>query len=106
MSINELHSLQHDFVLAAQRAKKAGFDGIELHGAHGYLLNQFASPITNHREDEYGGNMENRLRFVKEIIENIRYECYDFIIGYRMGMQRTKLKRWYCNCKALGKTWY
>lgn len=63
------------FVEAAVRAKKAGIDGIELHAAHGYLIQQFLSPNTNFRTDEYGGSFENRLRFLKEIIEGIRKEC-------------------------------
>lgn len=60
------------FAEGARRAKEAGFDVIELHGAHGYLINEFLSPLTNHREDEYGGSPENRLRFLKEIIQSVR----------------------------------
>ncbi|MFK2824288.1 NADPH dehydrogenase NamA [Bacillus sp. B190/17] len=60
------------FAQGARRAKEAGFDLIELHGAHGYLINEFLSPLTNHREDEYGGNKENRLRFLTEIIREIK----------------------------------
>jgi len=59
------------FQEAAIRAKKAGFDVIEIHGAHGYLINQFLSPLTNQRTDEYGGSMENRYRFLKEIVDGI-----------------------------------
>ncbi|WP_085523436.1 NADPH dehydrogenase NamA [Tuberibacillus sp. Marseille-P3662] len=55
----------------AYRAKQAGFDIIELHGAHGYLINQFLSPLTNHRNDEYGGSRENRFRFLAEVIEAV-----------------------------------
>ena len=57
---------------AAVRAKKAGFDIIEIHGAHGYLINQFLSPLSNKRTDEYGGSLENRARFLKEIIKAVR----------------------------------
>jgi len=60
------------FAKGAKRADKAGFDAIEIHGAHGYLINQFLSPLTNHREDQYGGSLENRSRFLKEIIQEIR----------------------------------
>ncbi|KAB7708841.1 NADPH dehydrogenase NamA [Bacillus aerolatus] len=60
------------FADGARRAKEAGFDLIELHGAHGYLINEFLSPLTNHREDEYGGSEENRLRFLTEVIEAVK----------------------------------
>ncbi|MDU4695524.1 MAG: NADPH dehydrogenase NamA [Paenibacillus sp.] len=55
----------------ARRAKEAGFDVIEIHGAHGYLLNEFLSPVTNHREDEYGGNADGRYRLMSEVIEAV-----------------------------------
>lgn len=64
------------FQQAAIRAKKAGFDMIEIHGAHGYLLNQFLSPLSNKRRDEYGGSLENRYRILKEVIVKIR-EVWD-----------------------------
>jgi len=63
---------QASFVAAAERAAFAGIDMIELHGAHGYLINQFLSPLTNERTDAYGGSLENRYLFAKEIIEQIR----------------------------------
>ena len=86
MTIEEIHELQQDFTEAAIRAEKAGFDGIELHGAHGYLLCQFASPIRNRRHDAYGGSLENRMRCAVEIIDKIRGKVSeDFIIAYRMG---------------------
>lgn len=86
LSVDEIFDLQKDFVNAAIRAKIAGADGIELHGAHGYLLNQFASPLINMREDKYGGSVANRTRFAGEIIEWVRRQLgNDFIIGYRMG---------------------
>ncbi|MFV0673268.1 NADH:flavin oxidoreductase/NADH oxidase [Variovorax sp. tm] len=62
------------FVAAARRAARLGIDGIELHAAHGYLLHQFLSPIANHREDEYGGSLENRLRFPLEVFDAVRKE--------------------------------
>lgn len=76
----ELAGIARDFVLAAARAKEAGFDGVELHCAHGFLLNKVMSPAFNHREDEYGGNVENRCRLTLEIIRGIRERCGDFPI--------------------------
>ncbi|MFD2615071.1 NADPH dehydrogenase NamA [Paenibacillus gansuensis] len=60
------------FAEGARRAAEAGFDCIELHGAHGYLINEFLSPLTNTREDEYGGSRENRYRFLEEIIDSVK----------------------------------
>ena len=58
--------------MAARRADEAGFDTIEIHAAHGYLIHEFLSPITNKREDEYGGSLENRTRFLNEILEEVQ----------------------------------
>jgi NADPH2 dehydrogenase len=60
------------FIKGAERAKKAGFDVIEIHGAHGYLINEFLSPLSNKRTDEYGGSAENRYRFLREVIDGIQ----------------------------------
>jgi 2,4-dienoyl-CoA reductase-like NADH-dependent reductase (Old Yellow Enzyme family) len=60
------------FGLAAQRAEQAGFEVIELHGAHGYLLNSFLSPLSNHRSDGYGGSFQNRTRFLREVVAEVR----------------------------------
>ncbi len=68
----DIEDIMQDFVKAAIRIKKADFDGVELHSAHGYLLNQFCSPYTNHRTDEYGGTVENRMRIHKMVIEAVR----------------------------------
>mgnify|MGYP001863544230 FL=1 len=85
MTIAEIHKTVEDFGDAALRAKKAGFDGIELHGAHGYMIPEFMSMYTNKRTDEYGGDLTNRMRFALEIIENVRQKCGpDFILGYRL----------------------
>lgn len=85
LTIDEIKHLINDFVKAAIRAEKAGFDGVELHGAHGYLLSQFANSAVNLRTDVYGGPVENRLRMAQEIINGIRKIANrDFIISYRM----------------------
>ncbi|MCR5674282.1 MAG: NADH:flavin oxidoreductase [Lachnospiraceae bacterium] len=84
MHIDEIHRMQEHFTEAAFRAKQAGYDGIQLHGCHGYLINQFISRKTNLRTDEYGGSTENRARFASEIIHMIRERCgEDFIISVR-----------------------
>jgi 2,4-dienoyl-CoA reductase-like NADH-dependent reductase (Old Yellow Enzyme family) len=67
-----LDKVRDDFVAAASRAARLGIDGIELHAAHGYLLHQFLSPIANHRDDEYGGSLENRMRFPLEVFDAVR----------------------------------
>lgn len=87
MTLDEIHELVGQFGDAALRCKKAGIDGIELHCAHGYLLQQFLSPYTNKRTDEYGGTFENRMRIVLEIIEDIRRKCGpDFPLGCRVSV--------------------
>ena len=81
----QIKSLIRDFVNAAVRVKKSGCDGVQLHASHGYLLQQFLSPNTNKRTDEYGGSLENRMRFILEIIEGIKKECgEDFPIIVRL----------------------
>lgn len=85
LSIEEIHDVQRLFVESAVRAKKAGFDGVEIHGAHGYLINQFVSPFSNKRCDEYGGTTENRARFAVEIVRGVREAVgEDFPVFYRM----------------------
>lgn len=69
---SDIELIVADFAKAAVRAKEAGFDGVEIHSAHGYLLNQFCSPYTNHRTDKYGGSVENRLRLHKMVIDAVR----------------------------------
>ena len=75
LSVREIKQLERQFIDGAVRVKKAGCDGVELHCAHGYLLQQFLSPVTNQRTDEYGGSLENRMRFILNIIHGIRAEC-------------------------------
>ena len=71
MTVEEIQSTIQDFVAACKQCKKAGFDGVEIHGANGYLIDQFLQSCSNDRTDKYGGSMENRLRFLKEIIQAI-----------------------------------
>lgn len=88
MTVPQIKTLIDQFVSAAGRVKKAGADGVELHAAHGYLLQQFLSPYTNRREDEYGGTLTNRMRLLKEIIDGIRSECgADFPISVRLSVE-------------------
>lgn len=74
MTKSEIFQIIEDFKNAAVRAKKSGFDGVQIHAAHGYLLNQFLSPFFNKRKDEYGGSIENRARLILEILQAIRSE--------------------------------
>ncbi|SPK75105.1 NADPH dehydrogenase (plasmid) [Cupriavidus taiwanensis] len=67
-----MDKVRDDFVAAARRAGRLGLDGIEIHAAHGYLLHQFLSPLANHRDDEYGGSLENRMRFPIEVFDAVR----------------------------------
>jgi NADPH2 dehydrogenase len=81
----EIYGIAEEFALAAERAVKAGFDGVELHGAHGYLLNQFYSPLFNRREDEFGGSLEKRMRFPLMVAEKVRICIGDKLLLYRLG---------------------
>lgn len=82
---SEIKELITQFVEAAERVKKAGCDGVQLHASHGYLLQQFLSPNTNKRTDEYGGSLENRMRFILEIIAGIKKKCgKDFPVIVRL----------------------
>lgn len=87
MSVEEIHEIVKAFAQAAVRVKKAGFDGVEIHSAHGYLLNQFYSPLTNHRRDEYNGNtIPGRTKIHQEIIKSVRKAVgSDLLIGIRLG---------------------
>lgn len=76
----EIAGIITDFATAAYRAKSCGFDGVELHAAHGFLLAHFLSPVYNHRRDEYGGSAANRARIVGSIVQAIRERCGDFPI--------------------------
>ncbi len=85
LTIGEIVKIEDAFAEAAYRAKQAGFDGAEVHGAHGYLICSFLSPLTNLRSDKYGGSLKNRGRFAANILQKIRSKVgADFIIGYRI----------------------
>jgi 2,4-dienoyl-CoA reductase-like NADH-dependent reductase (Old Yellow Enzyme family) len=89
LSLVETEALVEDFVAAAVRAERAGFDGVELHGAHGYVICQYLSAEINQRDDRYGGNLENRARLLFEIIEGVRARCRpDFTLGVRLSAER------------------
>jgi len=72
MSEGDIQNRVADFGTAASLAKQAGFDAIEIHAGHGYLLSQFLSPWTNHRTDQYGGSLENRIRFPAAVMRQVR----------------------------------
>jgi 2,4-dienoyl-CoA reductase-like NADH-dependent reductase (Old Yellow Enzyme family) len=89
LSHGEVKSLIEDFIQGAERAKAAGFDGVELHAAHNYIICQFLSSEFNRRTDEYGGSLENRSRVLFDIISGIRKRCgADFLLGVRLTPER------------------
>jgi 2,4-dienoyl-CoA reductase-like NADH-dependent reductase (Old Yellow Enzyme family) len=89
----EVEQLTEDFILAALRAEKAGFDGVELHGAHSYILCEFLSAENNRRDDQWGGSLENRARLLRDIIAGVRKRCRaDFTLGVRLSPERFGLK--------------
>ena len=89
LTADEVEQVAADFIRAAARAEQAGFDGVELHGAHGYLLCQFLSGAVNRREDRYGGSLDNRCRLLFDILRGIRAQCRpDFLLGVRLSPER------------------
>ena len=89
LSLQEVEQLRDDFIAAAVRAQKAGYDGVEVHGAHGYMITQFISTQFNQRNDRYGGSLENRARLLFEIVDGIRKACGDhFLLGVRLSPER------------------
>jgi 2,4-dienoyl-CoA reductase-like NADH-dependent reductase (Old Yellow Enzyme family)/thioredoxin reductase len=85
MTKADIEQMADAFAEAARRAKEAGFDAVEIHGAHGYLLNQFLSPYSNQRSDEYGGSPDNRARFPLEVLKKVRDRVgQDFPVTYRL----------------------
>jgi len=87
-SVGQIQELIEDFAQAAQRAAKAGFGGIEFHGANGYLFTQFISTMTNQRQDQYGGSLENRARFCRQVVQACRQRVpASFVLGFRMSFE-------------------
>ncbi len=93
LTIEEIGQLKEDFLLAAERAERAGFDGVELHGAHGYILCQFLSPTINQRSDDYGGPLQNRSRIIFELVDGVRARCRPgFLLGVRLSPERFDMR--------------
>lgn len=93
LSLNEILQLKNDFVKAAIRAKQCGYDGVEVHGAHGYILTQFLSSEINKRNDIYGGSLQNRSRLLFEIVDEIREQCgNNFLLGVRLSPEKFGMK--------------
>ena len=87
LSTAEVKQLVRDYARCAQLAQQAGYDGVEIMGSEGYLINQFLAPATNQREDEYGGSLDNRQRLAEEIVAAVRAACgEDFLIIYRISL--------------------
>ncbi|SHG00344.1 NADH:flavin oxidoreductase [Chryseobacterium vrystaatense] len=93
ITTEEVELIRESFIAAAKRAQLAGFDGISVHGAFGWILSEFLSPNLNDRKDQYGGSLENRARFTIEVIEGIRKACGpNFQIGWRLSIERYGLR--------------
>jgi len=88
MTVSDIASTVEGFAAAAAQLKASGFDGVEVHGAQGHLIQEFFSPFSNNRTDEYGGSFDNRMRFTVEILTAVRERCGDdFVVGLRMGAE-------------------
>ncbi|NLS01556.1 NADH:flavin oxidoreductase [Rhizobium sp. P38BS-XIX] len=89
LTTEQVERIRDSFIAAAKRAERAGFDGVAPHGAFGWILSEFMSPLLNDRTDKYGGNLENRARLTIEVIDGIRRACGpDFQIGWRLSIER------------------
>lgn len=87
MTGEEIEEIIPTYAQAARRAKEAGFDGVQIHGAHGYLISQFISPLTNQREDQWGGSLENRTRFLRRVCQAVREEVgQEYPVFIKFGM--------------------
>ncbi|MFC4533592.1 NADH:flavin oxidoreductase [Sphaerisporangium dianthi] len=89
LTTEQVERIRDSFIMAAKRAQQAGFDGVSLHGAFGWILSEFMSPLLNDRTDKYGGSTENRARLTIEVIEGIRRACGPRLqIGWRLSVER------------------
>ena len=86
LRLDEIPTIIQKFITSATYAEMAGFDGVELHAAHGYLLNEFLSPQTNHRQDQYGGTLENRMRILLEIVQGIKAAASGLCLSVRLNI--------------------
>jgi len=102
LTTDEIPQIVNDFRLAARNAIEAGFDGVEIHGAHGYLIEQFMKDSANDRTDEYGGSLENRCRFALEIVEAVVKEIGADRVGIRLSPFADYMDCWDSNPEALG----
>ncbi|XP_050252941.1 12-oxophytodienoate reductase 2-like isoform X2 [Quercus robur] len=102
LSIEEIPQIVNDFRLAARNAIEAGFDGVEIHGAHGYLIDQFMKDQVNDRTDQYGGSLENRCRFALEIVEAVSNEIEADRVGIRLSPFADYMESGDSNPEALG----
>ncbi|MDD5361920.1 MAG: NADH:flavin oxidoreductase [Ignavibacteria bacterium] len=104
LTIEQMEKIKQNFIDAAIRAKNAMFDGIELHGAHGFLLNQFTNEKINKRTDAYGGTFSGRMRYPTEIITGIKNAVEEpFILGYRLGVNHSSIEEGIDAAKYLEK---
>lgn len=93
LTTEQVEGIRDAFIAGARRAERAGFDGVAVHGAFGWILSEFMSPALNDRKDRYGGSLENRARLTLEVIEGIRRACGpDFQIGWRLSVERYGLR--------------
>ncbi|GAB4839508.1 12-oxophytodienoate reductase 1 [Ancistrocladus abbreviatus] len=99
---DEISNIVNDFRLAARNAMDAGFDGVEIHGAHGYLIDQFMKDQVNDRKDHYGGSLENRCRFALEVVEAVVNEIGADIVGMRLSPFANYAEAGDSNPEALG----
>lgn len=104
LDVAQISDIASEFAQAAIRARKAGLDGVEIHGAHGYLLNQFTSSVSNRRADGYGGTLDGRFRFPLEVTRGIRAATGpDFLVAYRFGVNDPTLDEDACLAEKLAE---